>query len=422
MSSNTKGLLALFLVVAVVFLVAVERLLAQRFEVGSAYAPYSTYRADPLGMQALYNALQRVDGITTERNLRPLELLGDGSDTTLFICNATTTDDPERLIVALEEFVASGGRLVVTFQSVLQAPLNLEDESEDEGEFEETGETETEPDEEGDDGAPELFTMVNIAERWGFEYGYLPGTTDEDGRFVEQGAVRTPMSPDTLPEYLPWHTALYFDELDDAWRVLYRIDENAVMMERPWEAGSVVLSSDPYYLSNEALRDERRTELVAYFAGPNDRVVFDETHLGVQERPGVVALARRFGLHGLVGVLLLVALLFVWQSAATIVPKRDAAETEAGVQMGRDAQRGLVNLLRRTIPEKDLIAACVKEWRLAGETTKRAPEDVRSRMQEIAKLQQAAPRTDRDPVTAYRTIGNLLKERNGRSGIQSRSS
>ena len=41
------------------FLYGVARLYALRFEVGDVYAPYSTYRADPLGTGALYEASDR---------------------------------------------------------------------------------------------------------------------------------------------------------------------------------------------------------------------------------------------------------------------------------------------------------------------------------------------------------------------------
>ena len=60
-----------------------------------------------------------------------------------------------------------------------------------------------------------------------------------------------------------------------------------------------MLSSDSYFLSNEAIRKERHADLLAWLVGLNARVLFDETHLGVSESPGVAASALELALEGL---------------------------------------------------------------------------------------------------------------------------
>jgi len=81
-----------------------------------------------------------------------------------------------------------------------------------------------------------------------------------------------------------------------------------------------VLAADSYFTSNEALLHERHPKLLAWLVGAGTRAVFDETHLGVAENPGMAALARKYRLHGVAAVLLLLAVLHVWGSAASLLP------------------------------------------------------------------------------------------------------
>jgi hypothetical protein len=46
-------------------------------------------------------------------------------------------------------------------------------------------------------------------------------------------------------------------DLDSNWRVLYERGGYPVLIERVFGSGSIVLCSDSYFLSNEALRRER---------------------------------------------------------------------------------------------------------------------------------------------------------------------
>src|SRR5207245_8920088 len=97
-----------------------------------------------------------------------------------------------------------------------------------------------------------------------------------------------------------WHTALYFDRPGASWRVIYARDNHPVLIERRFGSGSLVFSADSYFVSNEALRKERLPKLLAWLAGRNTTVLFDETNLGVMESQGIAALVRNYRLRGLV--------------------------------------------------------------------------------------------------------------------------
>ena len=122
MNRNPKAILILFGAIAAVFLFAVLHLFELRFSAGDVYPPYSSFRADPLGVRALYGALGSLRGVSVRRNFDPDTQLGKGRDKTLLFCGASLGKDREDVIEAIEFFVAHGGRLVIAFLPVAGKP------------------------------------------------------------------------------------------------------------------------------------------------------------------------------------------------------------------------------------------------------------------------------------------------------------
>jgi hypothetical protein len=134
-----------------------------------------------------------------------------------------------------------------------------------------------------------------------------------------------------------------------------------VAIERRWGAGHLVIITDAYPLSNEALRRHRQTDWLAWLLGDASQVVFEERHLGIEAVPGVAGLARRYRLHGLAAGLCLLAALWVWQTLATLVPRREAATQSAPVA-GHGSEQGLAQLLRRVVRPDNLPQIWVEAW------------------------------------------------------------
>lgn len=416
--------------IVVAFLWGLFQLFDMVFERGDTYPPYSSFRSDPLGTRALYEATKSLGGLSVGRNLDPLTQLPEGRGKTLFFCGSNLSEDPEDLIKALEDFAGDGGRLVITFfpvthelfsYSARRAAEKKKEKPKDEKTDEQTPDGKVkgkksaeEKDDEASDkddekeSEPWFTPFVSIEDRWGFVFASLRPRKSKKQELIEVGVVRQE-GPDWLPKSLPWHSALYFDKLSPNWKVMYSWDGHAVVVERPWVRGTIVLCSDSYLLSNEAMRNDRHPELMAWLIGASPAILFDETHLGIQEEKKVMTLVRKYGMDRPLAVIILLALLFVWKNAVSLVPKQPVSDSES-VRQGKDATAGLVNLLRRSIPSHQILSVCFDEWKRASARDPKVGGK-REHVQQILVREMALPPRKRDPVRIYQTISAVLTER-----------
>jgi hypothetical protein len=124
-------------------------------------------------------------------------------------------------------------------------------------------------------------------------------------------------------------------------------------------------------------------------------------------------LMRKYRLQWLGAGLLLLALLFVWKNATSLVPRFHEPAGETYVA-GQEAGAGFVNLLRRNIPPRDLLKVCFEEWTRSltlGHNYTIARVD---RAQSAMEAEDARPPGERNQVKAYREICESLniKRRN----------
>lgn len=378
-----RSALILLLIATAAFIFGLIQLFNLRFEAGDVYPEYSSFRADPLGSKALYESLQQL--VPTSRHLERWTKLGDGRGVTLLYLGA----DPASLEFAkhefqtLETFVGSGGRLIISFVTQYKRrppPVSMPDTEDN---------------------------LIAAGERWGFDFTYarLPKVNEQ----YQHATARRVEDDSSLPAQLLWHNAIYFTNLHAAWKTIYAISNDLpVLIERTLGGGQIILCSDPYPFSNEALLADRQPTLLSWLIGPSQRIIFDERHLGVREDPGLATLFRRYRLHGLAAALLFVAVLFIWKSADTLVPPMDSRGTAATV-LGKDAAAGFVNLLRRNIPRSELMAVCIEQWKRTK--AQRVSHQRLARVQTLIDSENQAPPARRDPVRIYRSISEILSSR-----------
>ncbi|SRR5579864_5237640 len=331
----------LVLTVALLFALGLVQLFRWRFEIGDVYPPYSSLRTDPLGTRALFESFQSIGGISVARNYQPLERVKPAG-TTIFYLGVDSRDLLRADLADFDKLTTSGARLVIGLLPVLELPIATSRPKSD-------------------------------VKPWGVTLAL---------------AEPNPKRASNL---------LYFIPPKD-WNVVRAASGHAVLIERKFGKGSLVLAADSYVMSNQALLSDRNTDTLSWIAGPNRRLLFDESHFGVTETGSVAALGRRYRLQAFVAALLLLAVLFVWKSSTPFVPapalERPAASASQSWGMPH-------YLLRRAAPPAELIGACWNEWRKSLSLGPHYSDEKMHRAEEIAHR-------ERDPVKAYQAIGRAL--------------
>lgn len=372
-----------------VVVVGVGWLFQLRVVQGDVFPPYSTLRADPVGLRAWHDALSRLPDLRVERRLQPLRKTPSAPARTIIVAGASraqwTTFTIEE-VKALEAAVRAGSRLVFALRGAAAEPRESEprakvDKSSGKGKRKSPGHR-------------AAMKPVDLGERWGIEFATGRRGANAGYAAVDEAAATA------LPPAVAWRGRAHFiPKPDTEWRVLYRRDGKPVLLEMPLERGSVVLAADSYFLSNEALQRDRATSLLAWLVGPHRRVQFEESHLGVVAEPGIAALARRYGMGFAFFTLLLLAVLFVWQRMAGFVPPPPATPVDLALKYHPAA--GLEALLRRSVPVAALGSVCLEEWRRTASSSDQKRVDVA-----VAALPAKA-----GPVLLFNAVRNALRRR-----------
>ena len=381
---------------------AVWRLLDLRFSTGDVYPPASTFRADPLGARAYFDGLARLPGRNVSRLLEPVRRLGNGAKTTLFLlgCDPQDTDWlNSRNAGELDDFLAQGGRIVITLDDRQAADW-----------FPGTNAFTAPAVVPGTTNAwqPRRF---NLANHWHFGLAVAPTTAVGETLTNAYAVPATAAAPAELPRELLWRSTWRLASLGTNWTALYADAHGPILATKAVGAGTLIVATGARFHGNAALREERETALLAWLPGPSTRLVFDETHLGTELNPGIMTLARRYRLHGLGLGLLILAALFIWQQASTLVPRRPLSAEATEPIAAHAAADGFVNLLRRAVPASELAAHCFQAWR---ESAGRTRPDLAPRvaaMQDLVNLENARPPKERNPVEVYRRLTEILNRR-----------
>jgi hypothetical protein len=344
---------------AFAFICALAQLFTLRFESGDVYPPYSSLRADPLGTKIFLESVRSLSALSVRVNEKPITRIGTNGAATLFYLGTKETVWTEDELRALEAFANDGGRVVISFFPLTAAP---------------------DPDDHEPTATPApsvtptpspMRKHLNIAalgKRWKF-------VDDFDDDLMGEVVNAQPDLP--IEPHISWHSGRYFKPTDGSWRVVYAGGDSPVIIEKTLGRGTIVLASDSYFVSNEAMTAERSPHLLDWLIGSNTAVVFDESHHGIIEQPGVAGLMRKYRLHGFIFGALVVAALFIWKSAARFAP---ASSTEGDEQVvaGKQSFAGFVNLLRRSIAPKDLLRTSVEEWKKTERCTPSRAEAIES--------------------------------------------
>ncbi|HTL56140.1 MAG TPA: DUF4350 domain-containing protein [Candidatus Limnocylindrales bacterium] len=382
------------------FALGVLQLFRVRYAAGDVYPEYSSLRSDPLGTMMLFEALETMGSLTVKRDFSDANNLPPGSGTTYLHLASSAAEwgpMPEEAVKEIERFLRNGGRLVITFLPET-SPLS----------WITSGKVSPPvPARRNKSKSPQKKTVKRspLQESLGVEFERLSFSSGELRSNSVQVLNQNGMS---LPSPLAWHSPIIFTNLDAAWQTIYARGTNPVVIERQFGAGSVVMSSDSYFISNEALRKERHADLLAWLIGPGKQVMFDEAHLGIVESGNVTSLMRKYRLGAMAAALLLLALLFVWKNTATFGPPAMPLKVGSFIK-GRESADGLVNLLRRNVVPRDLLSLCFEEWTKSLGAGTSYPIARVDRAQSVIEAENKRAQTQRDPVRAYIEICRALE-------------
>jgi hypothetical protein len=397
---------------AALFAFGIRQLFELRFEAGDVYPPYSSLRADPLGTMAFYESLGKMPGISVRRDFSESNRLPEEPAAYLHLAAGSREwrEVPDDLFREMKSFLARGGRLVIAYFPQTTAAHRLELDDEDQ-----TNSIKSAPlKSEGANALPvkpakkktktgNTQSWVNLEAEWGFHEGFEK--LEPDGDNYQPVSVANQIG--SVPHWLNWHSGMMFTNCNAAWRTIYARGTNAVVIERKFGNGSVVLASDSFFVSNEAMAGDRHAELLAWIVGANNLVVFDEAHLGIVESPGLAALMRKYRLHGLAAGLLLLAGLFIWKNSTSLVPPH-ADEQREDFVTGKDAASGFVNLLRRSIAPREVFGVCFAEWKKSAATSGTFSSVRLQQAEAVFQSENSLPAGQRNPIATYKIISETL--------------
>ncbi|MEA3146674.1 MAG: hypothetical protein QOI53_2203 [Verrucomicrobiota bacterium] len=307
-----------------------------RLETGDSYPEYSTYRADPKGLKAFYESLQATDQIQVSRRLQTSKILPSGENQLLVVAGLRAdqqiVSDEDSLL--FDHWLATGGRLLIALGP---EPSQLLKTSPSSRTIQE------------DKGNSSSIPWRIFIRRWGAQIAPLSD-------------ISSATATSTLFGLIPrWLGRNFFDRLTPEWKVIAGQGGKDVIVERAFGRGSIVLLADSYPLSNEALATDRNTGFLLWLIDNRRGVLFDETHLGLTEHPGIMTLANRFGLQGTLFSVVAVLLLFIWKCQYALIP-RAKLDRNSLIVSGNSSDQAFLNLLPRAVPSRDLLKVCISTW------------------------------------------------------------
>lgn len=408
MIREDKWTVILLLILAVTLIAGVAHLFIMRFSRGDVYPAYSSLRADPLGTRALYESLDRLRAVRTERVYQAFDRMRGRPGITILVAGLPPGSFTRRSAAEtrrhMVQLVESGSRLVIAFAAFDPQTRTGDAAAAAEDCGETCGETEmpeTEPAAAGDPPETAMRTLFDDL-RW------MRNVREET---AAEPAVRSESAPSGLPGELNWRGSWSFEVENDSWTVLYESSGLPVVVERRYGKGSMVLCTDSFAFSNEALWRDRETAYLAWLLGDPEQVWFVESHHGLTETIGIMRMMRAFRLHGVLAGLAVLAILFFWQQQMPLLPEATERAPDSGNEgiAGRDAYSGLTALLRRAVPLRSLGRTCVDVWAADRRRYDRsAAETARRLRRHVARHAQDG---NPDPVALYKELCKLSQER-----------
>ena len=371
---RNSGRLAIIavLTLSVVFAGIVIRSILLRSETTNHYPDYSSLNNRASGTKAYFDALERL-GFITSRNFKPLKKLS-GSHADVFYAGlelwAFQFSDPNDLR-EYEQLASSGARLIIALDPEGAIELSSENAKKK---------------------ANAEARKDNLKKRWGIELMHVDRpVAAQTGRVL----ARLGLQP------VNWQ----FSSWSKDWTPSHIRSGAPLFLERTFGKGSIVLVGQSKLFTNDELAVHPDNEALAAAPGVYRAIVFDESHLGVEDTGTVLALVIAHRLDWMLLGFGVLAILYIWRSSVSFVPPHDSpAETTIA---GRDAHVALSNLLMQSVPARSILRICAEEWNRSAGIQARRPGRTLGE-EDLGSLDGVAP--DR-AAAGYRALADRLNSR-----------
>lgn len=371
----------LILLVVGIFGWALLELFSLRFERGDTYAPYSSYRANPTGCKVLYQSLNSMGAIQSERLLRPLTELNDVTDSVMLITNVSKIDNLAKL-PGLASYLRRGGNLLI-FCAPLKMP-RVEFAQTDNSNFmgykiylKSKKNVPKKPKHENSHTDQKREKHRGLDKQKSDPATYVAEDMLSPGRGLNKllGGIslkqrkrpyRMPIAGQMTATAIASLPAIdiysygYLKVNMTAWQELCRARGKSMMVKAKYGRGTVMVSATSYLISNEGMLKTPPVELVAWLIGNRRRVIFNELVHGQSKVHNIAWLVGKYRLPLLLGNLLLIVALYVWRSfcsSANIQQEKHKSDDDK-----ISSTCGLEKLLRKNISRHRLLAVCLAEW------------------------------------------------------------
>ncbi|MBF0432631.1 MAG: hypothetical protein HQK83_15205 [Fibrobacteria bacterium] len=408
MHSNKRIILTAFCIVVFLFGAGVVFLFQNLSHQGLMFPPYSSLSSEPTGLRGLYESLVRLGTSKVERSFVPLHKMDETTGCTHIVAgmpiNALNLL-PKHVYASLDSSVKNGAKLVIAnptptgfFNSIMLDAQDSNSHKSNQHSQDSTGEPVdnagvpgidsgdtgkgvsqlSERDSLAQENIKKTFmdaimqNMINVYEQWELSMHVLPFAKDSTGkrRSFAWAYSTNPDYTDSVRWLSPWYFEL--DTID--WKVLYARDDKPVIISRSYGEGEIILSTDSYLFTNEALAYDPAPGLLHYLTGTKERIVFHETQLGMVKEKNLFALLNRYHLLGFLIAVFVLLLLYIWKSAFPLITLRERNSGETILQDEQAEASGMYNLIVGALQKKDIIRECVEQWKSGSHLPKRVTE------------------------------------------------
>ena len=264
------------------------------------YPAYSSLNNASEGTKAYFDALQKL-GFNVERNYRPLRKLS-GKQADIFyagITFASLEQAEESEFDEFEQIAKSGCRLIIAVQ-----PDALE--------FEKAAVAPKQP--KSKQKATKIENKDLLRQRWGLEIAWRDaGLGREENSALTKLGVKGKIG--------------YVAKWDPSWSPLLWRQGNPIFLERRFGKGSVLFVSDARYFTNRDLLSKPDTQILTALVGSPKHMIFDESHLGLEDTGTVIGLTTAHHLNWILAGFVVLAALYIWRSSVSFIPRRRRRKT-----------------------------------------------------------------------------------------------